>query len=1316
MATGVGPGGGAVGPGGEPVGPGISGAVSVTPAAAVARAAALVGAVVLGALSLTPAVAPAKAAAVAPTVSITGGNITPAAAAAKAAAVAPTTILGSLTLTPSAAPAKAVAVAPTVDISAGVITPAAATAKGAAVAPTVIKGSLSLTPSRAEASAAAVAPTVSISEPPSSSSGSAMVGGAGGAVGPAGGAVGPGDDAGTSIVVTPPHAPARARAIAPTVDITGGSVTITPAVADARAIALVGSVTGGEPDTGGAFEFGESEVGETDTFGGEASADVTLIPEAAIAKAAAIAPATTLSSHAATPSAATARGRAVAPATILGSVSLTPSAAEAAAVAVAPIVAVGDGNSQTIAPDPAIARARAVAPTTLQGALELVPAAAIVRGVGIDPTVTAGAITLTPLTASARARTVAPAVLAPVTLTPPIATSRARAVLGFAMGGEPEVNGAPLGYASYGVDTFDRPYVARILNEIVVERTVTDPLWGAIAVQDVTVELANLDGALTAGYLAGLEGKPLVIKRYDRASGVTITEWTGQVSRATLEVDRLVLEGTNLDPAFLDDQVPDPTVDTATFPLAVDVGATIPVVFGQGALVPGLWVLDDKANSRFHCLFGHGALSITGLRYPGVQPNTTYDVKFSECERAAGGPATSWAEVARTDLYAGYTVVSFIKRQQDYSNGLVKMNAFVNGLQPERNFARAIRSLVSNPVWGAGQPIDAASFDAAEAALPPNLFCDGAMTRPLQVRDWLKQLLMVYGMRLGTNALGQRTLTVDGPRNVTFPTAQDPGTLLAIGGRKKPTASERVRQLVVRYRLDPLTGRYLFPAKRTLQPTGVKQKVTNDFIRVHETADRVADNLGKRIFFGQETVDVELTQEYRALVEGGLVPIAYPRMGYAGDILEARSVRKELTKISATLQGRHWSTHAYTPGILPDDNVSGTEQDFSRTDPSPATSLAIVVPPSPNPSGTRVGGDGHVTAHTVLAMVLPTDNFLRALVKYKLNGAADWIVGTEINVGGAATARIEGLLPATRYDYTVSVHNAFGRVSSTLLDPVLTNQQTLTDASVPVAPTGLACGSYLKGNLITWTSIAEADVRSGGAIRVWRGTTNNATAPPTTEQPNLRVAGDSHAIWDTTGAYGVRYFYFLRAQDSSGNLSPFSASVNNGVDGAAKVGSDDLGPGSVNTPAIGGGAVNTGNIAPAAVTETFEDAETDQQETTSNSPVDIPGSSLTVTFADGESALVIASIPYVSIEPRPGNGGFLNGFLQLVRGSTILATASIGKDGPSGTTIQWSPVTMVKPDTPGAGTFTYKLRFGQHSVLSKVVVAERSITVMVRRR
>jgi hypothetical protein len=580
-------------------------------------------------------------------------------------------------------------------------------------------------------------------------------------------------------------------------------------------------------------------------------------------------------------------------------------------------------------------------------------------------------------------------------------------------------------YASVDVAMVGAPYHGRLVQEPTVSRRIVDVFWGPVEVQEVSIVLANGDGALTQSYLNDLRGRTLVVKRYDQNYGTVITEWIGQVEQASLTGDAtLELAGTNLNLAVFDQDYPPGwailSTGAGTHPTALDLGSTYPIVFGN---VPRVWlpnVRDDTANNLYEYVLAGGtsgpAVSISQLWRDG--PNDTLQlIQFSE-----------YTITTETD----FTRIRFPLRQVNFQGGRHHIYADVFGFQTERNFVRAVQQLLGG-YWGLGQPIDTASFDTAAALLPPNLFCDGAFTEPRRAKDLLRELLMPRGMRLGVNNLGQWQITVDTQAPAPTLAIRDgmgPGerNLLNVRRRTRTGLSDRPKSFILKYRRDLIDDEYLFTQARTIGPTSGREVTEeNPFVRNHETADRITDYMAKRLNYGQETIeDVEITPAARTLKEGDLVTIAYTPIGTydPGATYEVTRVDKDLTTIRTTLGGWNAAIYTYTPGTIPPDDTPGTFDDLSRTTPTQATAVSVFGAGIEN---TATGSE----AWTTLRFTVPTANCVGVKLDWKKSGDAIWAGGVMINqTGGPIDYRIRGLVNGLVYDYRVSTISPWGLASA----------------------------------------------------------------------------------------------------------------------------------------------------------------------------------------------------------------------------------------------------------------------------------------------
>jgi hypothetical protein len=611
-------------------------------------------------------------------------------------------------------------------------------------------------------------------------------------------------------------------------------------------------------------------------------------------------------------------------------------------------------------------------------------------------------------------------------------------------------NGSTGYYSSVDLPFFAQPYAGRLVQEPEIRRRIVDVFWGPVEVQDASVTLANGDGALTAIYQSDIRGQLLVIKRIDLTYSTLVTEWIGTVAQATLTGDgTLEIQGTNLAIDAFDWDVPWGEITTTDFPKALDVGRTVPVVFGNvpKVLLPN--VCNDTSLNEYHYV---------------VRGGTGSGVSFAQLWR--DGPNDSLVAIgtgeytSREDLYAGYLCARFTVQQITFQGGPHRIYADVVGYATERNFVRAVQRIMSDTTWSIGAPIDVTSFNAAASAIAPlGLLCDGALVAPRKAKDWLRQLLMVRGMRLQVSTAGLWQISID--QQAAAPTLilgdgnyAGERNVLSVGRRTRVPQSDRPEGFTLRYRQDLISEEWLFRQTRWADPPAGGQEVIDDsdFIRDHLTADKVTDYRWKRLDYGQETIeDVEMTPAARELTEGQLVRFTYAPVGYTDETLEVREVSKGLAKITATLARWNAAIYTHTPGTLPTDNISGTFQDLSRTPPTPPTNVSIVG------SGTEIGSTGGNEAWTTIQYSTPTTNCVGVRIDYKKTGDTIWAGGEIVHGTGANREfRVRGLVAGLSYDYQVVCINGYNGVSS----PYVISGIVAGNLPAPADPTAVSFTSW----------------------------------------------------------------------------------------------------------------------------------------------------------------------------------------------------------------------------------------------------------------
>lgn len=469
---------------------------------------------------------------------------------------------------------------------------------------------------------------------------------------------------------------------------------------------------------------------------------------------------------------------------------------------------------------------------------------------------------------------------------------------------------ADLMYADLDVEVLDPPYQARLIGNPTVNRELMDTFWGITEVSEINMELANADGQLTPFYEADPRHQTIILRRLDYRTGEIIDELYARITSVALGVGTLIITASSPDLSVFEREIPNALVTTDTYPKAVDIGRTVPVVFGDVTKLPLPFINNDLGAATFDYMIGFGALTVTAVYFVRT------DVGYTQI------PTQEYT--VSTSLYPGFTVLRFTKPQIDANNRNLVLCADVSGAS--RNFARAIQDVLSVTAWGLNETVDTAAFDAAAGDLDQvGLFCDGAMTEQRQAQDVLRDLLVVRGMRLAFTSDGKWTITVDKVRTTAKLQLYDgvgdgPRTILQAGARRRPLVSDAISIYKLQYRVDFIRGGFLFDQKRTVHPTfGREKTIDNVFVRDHTTADKIIDYLAKREKFGSERVDMTIPQEGRLLLEGDLVEVTYDPFDLLQELMEIRKVSKKLETVAVELASWSDEIFIYGPGTLPTD-------------------------------------------------------------------------------------------------------------------------------------------------------------------------------------------------------------------------------------------------------------------------------------------------------------------------------------------------------------------------------------------------------------
>ena len=167
---------------------------------------------------------------------------------------------------------------------------------------------------------------------------------------------------------------------------------------------------------------------------------------------------------------------------------------------------------------------------------------------------------------------------------------------------------------------------------------------------------------------------------------------------------------------------------------------------------------------------------------------------------------------------------------------------------------------------------------------------------------------------------------------------------------------------------------------------------------------------------------------------------------------------------------------------------------------------------------------------------------------------ASWTANTEpdlsyyiVAIQEAAGSFIEYTTTSNAYEwfvkpntsYTVKVR-AVDKSANKSAFCTAVSQTSTKDSAAPAAPTNVASIAAFKNVYISWTNPSDTDLEF---IEVWRNTsTNSGTAT------KIATIGATYstpgAFSDSSTVNGTVYYYWLKAVDSSGNVSGFSTLTN----------------------------------------------------------------------------------------------------------------------------------------------------------------------------
>lgn len=153
-------------------------------------------------------------------------------------------------------------------------------------------------------------------------------------------------------------------------------------------------------------------------------------------------------------------------------------------------------------------------------------------------------------------------------------------------------------------------------------------------------------------------------------------------------------------------------------------------------------------------------------------------------------------------------------------------------------------------------------------------------------------------------------------------------------------------------------------------------------------------------------------------------------------------------------------------------------------------------------------------------------------IQVRQNGTSPWTMSASSTT---SSTTVYGLTVGTAYDVRVrcrrsnGVEGAWNQVDNTTV---------AGDTVAPAAPSGVAATAQTGAIKIDWTNPSDADFRKA---RLYRNTTNDSSGASLVTDI-YGFPSDTGTYTDTVTAGATRY-YWLKAQDTSGNASVFSSGV-----------------------------------------------------------------------------------------------------------------------------------------------------------------------------
>lgn len=569
--------------------------------------------------------------------------------------------------------------------------------------------------------------------------------------------------------------------------------------------------------------------------------------------------------------------------------------------------------------------------------------------------------------------------------------------------------------------------------------------WGAGAQLDARDQFARLPTIL--------KNQPVdldLLARVYREDGTVvdfINERRGFVKSVTRKREGITLNVVDVDRVAMKTMFPIKTFTIADWPLLfVDhVNRCVCQGVGLGEKVPCTYV-DNTAGAYKYavCEIPAGTVAPTVLTvYRGKQSGQGQIV-----------PSTEYVVSQTTVAGTTYLLLTFTREQVDFDNQKFVIEADVNS-----PISRVAADEIARLLQLVGLSIDAADFaDAAAYHLTVNAKVDAWYTKQVSIDAIITPLLQAARGWLSQTLGGLYSIFVDRPR-----TAQrllwDDSDEIQVDERSEP---EVARTITLRYRPRPgQRSDYAGDLNRTTTGANGEKIFTNEFVRDHDTADRLLDYLAKK----EARAAIKATLYGVVLTPGELCAINSPLVFDGWKSLAAESITRVADGCQVVGEEYTESDYTYTPGTLPADATNVYSPDYSYTPPAAPLAVSVVS------SGCALNVEGTGVSYALIRATPPAVNWAKLTAQIKNNTTNEVYQAQLVLNGGNYEATIPGLRPGQAHTVVAWATNANGIDGATLA--VVGGHTAATYGTAPAAPTGVTAATTGADQVsVKWTASA----------------------------------------------------------------------------------------------------------------------------------------------------------------------------------------------------------------------------------------------------